>query len=393
VKIAFDTWGTNRIFRNSGIYGYIMYLLQEFKHLAPEWGIQVDAFVGSQGRHDVETIESSEGFAHIPAPDLDKFREWRLWGLNKAARRDRADVVFVPHTQVIPLNFSQPIVATIHDATPIRTPWQMNRKQTLMVRAYMWFTVHYADRIITDSENSKRDLVEIYGVNPARIQVAYLGYDRGVFNSEPPDPAALKALLTRFEIGRPYLFHHGTIQPRKNLEALVRVHRLLLDRNPGLELDLVLAGPLGWLYESVVEAAQESSCSRGRVILTGALENTDLALLLKGATVSVIPSFYEGFCFPMVEAMACGVPTVVSNSSCLPEVSGGVLRYFSPTEPEEMAEIVSLAIHDSLERQRLREAGLKRAAEFSWRRTGEQTLAVLMDACGATPIRTTALDL
>jgi glycosyltransferase involved in cell wall biosynthesis len=257
----------------------------------------------------------------------------------------------------------------------------------------MWFAAHFADRIITDSENSKSDLVEIYDVDPARIQVAYLGYDRQVFNSKPPDPAALKALLTRFEVGRPYLFHHGTIQPRKNLDALIRVHRLLLDRNPELEVDLVLAGPLGWLYESVVQAARESTCSRGRVILTGALDNTDLALLLKGATVSVIPSFYEGFCFPMVEAMACGVPTVVSNSSCLPEVSGGVLRYFSPKEPEEMVEIVSLAIHDSLERQRLREAGMRRAAEFSWRRTGEQTLAVLMDACGTSRVRNSVLEL
>lgn len=379
--IAFDTWSTNRRFRNSGIHSYTLKLLQEFKEIGNEKGLQVCGFVGKKGNHDVETILPGGAFSLIQTPALDEYLVWRIWGLARTARTIASDVIFVPHTQVIPSISSVPVVVTIHDTTPVRTSWQMDRKLTLAARTFLWFAANYSTRIVTPSEASKRDVVELYGIDPDKIRVTYLGYNRLVYNPNRPEVDLLTRLKEKFGIFRPYLFHHGTVQPRKNLAGLIRAHRLLLDRDDDLQLDLVLAGPLGWLYEPVVRLAGQTSSQRGRVIFTKSLDDGELAVLLKGADVCVFPSFYEGFCLPMVEAMACGIPTVASTSSCLPEVSGDVLRYFDPNDIDEMAEVISTSLHDSSERKRLSEAGIKQSAKFTWRQTAEQTIEVLADVC------------
>ncbi len=220
--------------------------------------------------------------------------------------------------------------------------------------------------------------MEIFGVPPEKISVVYLGYDRETFNPSPVGPGKQSVLFDRFGIKGPYIFHHGTVQPRKNLERLIRACQLLWDTGRDLPLQLVLAGPLGWRYQPVLDAANKVG-GTGRVVFTGALPDEDLVLLLKGAALCVIPTLYEGFCLPMVEAMACGVPTVASNRSCIPEVSGGVLEYFDPHSIEEMAETVRLALEDSDVRDRLRHAGLAQAAKFSWERCARETLRILAE--------------
>jgi len=216
----------------------------------------------------------------------------------------------------------------------------------------------------------------MYGVPESKISVVFLGFDREIFNSVPPGPDWQKELLGRLGIVRPYILHHGAIQPRKNLKRLIEAWRLMLSRNRNLDVDLVLAGPLGLDNEEIVAAAQARQ-SRGRVVLTGPLGDADLGILVKGATLEVIPSLYEGFSLPMVEAMACGTPTVVANASCLPEISGGVLRYFDPYSKEEMAACIEAVLENEELRRELAENGQRRAAQFDWRVCAEQTLAVL----------------
>jgi glycosyltransferase involved in cell wall biosynthesis len=184
-------------------------------------------------------------------------------------------------------------------------------------------------------------------------------------------------LRTRFGLKRPYLWHHGVIQPRKNLKRLIEAYRLMLNRNPALECDLVLAGAKGWQYDDIVAAAAKNGNQRGCVILTGPLEDSDLATLLKGASLVVIPSLYEGFCLPMVESMACARPTIAANASCLPEVSGSVLQYFDPCSIEDMAACMERLLEDPEARTRLAQLGRERAATFSWKGCAEGTLRVL----------------
>jgi glycosyltransferase involved in cell wall biosynthesis len=253
---------------------------------------------------------------------------------------------------------------------------------TAFLRSYVWIAVKFSRRIIAVSEKTRSDLLEIYGIPPEKVTVVYNGYDRRAFRNGEPDRFEQLQLKSKLGISRPYLFHHGTVQPRKNLERLIRAHRLLLERHPNLELDMVLVGSFGWLYEPVVAAAAKASCSRGRVVLTGPIPDNELVLLLKGAELCVIPSLYEGFCLPMVEAMACGVPTITSNSSCFPEVSGRVLKYFDPLSIEEMAETIDIVLHDTVEKRRLIAAGLERSVGFSWERSARETLSVINAVSG-----------
>jgi glycosyltransferase involved in cell wall biosynthesis len=117
---------------------------------------------------------------------------------------------------------------------------------------------------------------------------------------------------------------------------------------------------------------------RGQVIFTGELGEQQLSTLVKTASLCVIPSLYEGFCLPMVESMACGIPTIAANSSCLPEISGGVLRYFEPLSKEDMAATIERVLGDSSLQRELVASGLKRASQFSWQRCARETISVLV---------------
>jgi alpha-1,3-rhamnosyl/mannosyltransferase len=140
---------------------------------------------------------------------------------------------------------------------------------------------------------------------------------------------------------------------------------------------LVLAGPLAWQHEETVIAAKSDSSARGKVILTGALNDRDLSLLVRGVLLEVIPSLYEGFCLPMVEAMASGVPTIAANSSCLPEISGGVLRYFNPNSVDEMTLCMETVLLSRDLQTELVQRGCERAQKFSWELCAEETLAIV----------------
>jgi glycosyltransferase involved in cell wall biosynthesis len=220
--------------------------------------------------------------------------------------------------------------------------------------------------------------------------VVYEGYDRALFHDDPLDRVALHELRARLGIDRPYVLHHGAVQPRKNLPRLIAAYAELLVRNPKLDLDLVLAGPLAWQFEETVAAAKSACSGRGKVILTGALSDHDLSLLLRGAELEVVPSLYEGFSLPMVEAMACGVPTVVSNSSCLPEISGGILRYFDPNSVEEMTASMEEVLRSSDLRAELIGRGRQRARQFSWELCAQQTLDVVAQVARTVKVKARA---
>ena len=375
MNVAFDTWALGRQRRNSGIFNYSLSLLNEFRKLAgQEQGMRMHVFT-SVG-NDAASVQPGVGFHHAPASALEHSRRWRVWGMTTAARRVEADVVFSPTAQALPLS-SIPLVTTVHDAIPVLFGGEASGQVRAMLRGYLWVAAKFSRHVIAVSARTKCDLVDVYGIAPEKVSIVYNGYDRNTFNCNAPDRSERQKLNSIHGIDRPYLFHHGTLQPRKNLERLVRAHRLLLDRNPSLELDLILVGAPGWRYEDLLTAAEKASCTRGKVVLTGPLPDRDLVLLLKGAEMCVIPSLYEGFCIPMVEAMACGVPTITSNSSCFPEVSGGVLKYFDPVSVEDIAGTIQEVLDDRSERTRLIQSGILRASTFSWRRAAQETMQVL----------------
>jgi glycosyltransferase involved in cell wall biosynthesis len=264
------------------------------------------------------------------------------------------------------------------------------RRTALLLRFLLSRSAKSSAAIITVSENSRQDLVRICGVPQSKVHVVYEGYDRALFHCAPPESSSLQQLLARFGITRPYILHHGAIQPRKNLPRLIEAYCRILARNPKLDMDLVLAGPLAWQHQETVNAAKAGNDDRSHIVLTGALNDHDLSLMLRGAVLEVIPSLYEGFCLPMVEAMACGIPTIASNNSCLPEISGGALRYFDPYSVEDMAACMEEVLLSRDLQSEIAGRGRERAEKFSWDLCAEETLGVVETVARTREVRSRA---
>jgi glycosyltransferase involved in cell wall biosynthesis len=376
--VAFDTWILSPTRRCDGCYVYAKRLLKEFADLLRENpSVQVRPFVARDGRNDAKQLTASSGFRPIESESLASSSYW--WWLASAqmsSRKEKADLLFSPTVRSFPLGLV-PTVTTIADVTPLKIP-EMIKRRGLTDRVFLSIAPRLSNRIITVSESSKKDIVEQFNISPDKISVTYEAADISLFNAEAADPARQAEVFQHLDIRRPFLFHHGSVHIRKNLVRLIEAYSQTLAKHRELDVDLVLAGANAWGHEEIMAAAMR--VKRGRVIFTGAISDEGLALVLKGATAVVIPSLYEGFCLPMVEAMACGIPTIASNNSCLPEVSGNVLRYFDPLSVEDMANGIEQVLCDSALRQELSIAGIRRSSEFSWRRCARQTLQVLTDA-------------
>ena len=376
VKVAFDGSALKPKYNHHGIQVYTRNLLAGLHRIARPNGIAVRPFLPSAEGSNAAELTAEPDFQPRKSVLMRFDRLWRYGGASVAAFLDGADIMLNPNGASLPINTLLPTVTTIHDLTPMVTPC-FPRRITFFLKFLLVRSAKSSAAIITVSENSRQDLIRICGVPESKVHVVYEGYDRALFNTVPPDAVLLQQLLSSLRINRPYILHHGAIQPRKNLSRLITAYRQMLARNSQLDLDLVLVGPLAWQHEETVNSAHDNSAGKGKVILTGALSDHDLSLLLRGASLEVIPSLYEGFCLPMVEAMACGVPTIAANTSCLPEISGGVLRYFNPTSVEDMAHSMEAVLLSCDLRTELAERGRERAQEFSWDLCAQQTLAVL----------------
>ena len=394
MRIAIDPWTLAARFRFQGTYVYAQNLIAEFKRLTEGHDsnnrndVEFCLFAGplndaEAAGNDASLVQPQQHFDVRREPSLAHDALWRIAGLGRAARRAQADLIFAPTASSMPFG-AVPMVCTIHDVTPIVMPSHRTRS-TMILRSTMWTLAKFSQAIITDSQCSKSDIVRIYGIPESKVSVIYLGYNKAVFNDSPPQPDDRNQVLGKLGMGkdRPYILHHGTIQPRKNLERLIAAYRLMLAQTPDADFDLILPGRLGWDYQRILKAGKGTynghpAKHRGRVLFPGTLSDEDLSVLIKGASLVVIPSLYEGFCLPMVESMACGTPTVVSGTSCLPEVSGNALDYFDPLSVEAIANSMTRALYDSALRHQISTRGLKRAAEFSWQRCARETLDLLL---------------
>jgi glycosyltransferase involved in cell wall biosynthesis len=379
MKVAFDTLFLADRYRHTGTGVYLGHLLHACLKLSESDSKDVEfhGFVGPGETWHRNGLSSAPLHVH-QSRLLGVRRLWLFGGMAAHTTALRPDLVFLPTAhQSIPGPFA-PVVTTVLDAIPRRLPSLVGRTQ-LRLNLMTWLSGKLSARIITISEWSKRDLVELYDMDPSRIEVTYLGYDRDQFNETSVDPDLSSLLLRHLGIRSPFILHHGLVQKRKNVHRLVQAWDLVCERCKSADLQLVLAGPMGFGSEEVCRL-REASPNRARIILTGPLSDADLATLVKSAFLCVIPSLYEGFCLPMVEAMACGVPTIASSSSCMPEISGGVLDYFDPLAVEDIADKILRALGDSDLRNSLRLKGLLRASDFSWERCGRETLSIFRKA-------------
>ena len=376
--VAFDTYMLAKAHRAVGIYQYAKNLFLEFGKLtAEDDSLTMRYFVAPEYSENFLLDAHYRNLKPAPTPSLNHDSLWRMGLVNFAAAAVDADLVFSPAPKILP--FKVPAVVTIHDVMPSKLPpGMLDRRTVYGLTAQSWIAAKFSTKIITDSHHSKKDIAESFSIDPDKIAVVYLGYETSVFNTLPVDPDAQELLHAELGITRPYIIHHGLVQSRKNLLRLIRAYKILLHRwKEGF--DLVLAGGFGHGAREI--QAEASSLTEGRVIFTGPLSDEKLGMLLKNASLAVIPSLYEGFCLPIVEAMASGIPTIGANNSCIPEVSGSVLRYFDAYSEGEMASVMHEVLSSTDLQRQLREAGLQRASEFSWEKCARETLNVLTSVC------------
>jgi glycosyltransferase involved in cell wall biosynthesis len=277
------------------------------------------------------------------------------------------DLLHAPTALAIPpAGDDQRLVVTVHDLAFLVHPEAFPRRWALVYRAGLARAVRSADALIAVSRHTAEDLMRRTRVRPAKVYVTPLA------PTLPHGDADVEKVLARHRVHAPYILSVGTLEPRKNLARLVRAYRRLAAR--GAPHALVLAGPVGWRpAELLAETTKEGP---GSVVLTGFVSEDDLDALYRGADVFVYPSVYEGFGLPVLDAMARGVPTIVSTSSSLPEVAGEAAVPVDPRSIAGIVEALERVTTDGALAARLRDAGRARAARFTWEDTARRTLDV-----------------
>ncbi len=360
---------SSAVHAKAGLKRYAETLVQELK---PLLGQRLRLFQNSLGR--CGPLPGWEGYPTVGVRF--GYRPWRslvLLGQLLRCPMDRLlpdAALFHATEHLLPPLRNIPTVLTVHDLIFERFPQFHKRMNYLYLRTAMPLYCRRATAIITISEATKDDLLTFYGVDPAKITVIS---EAAAPQFVPQSQERIAAVRRRYALPPRYILAVGTIEPRKNLTRLVDACGPLLQE--GLADALVLVGSRGWLYESFFQHL-ETLPWRDKVILPGFVADEDLPAVYGGATLTAQPSLCEGFGLPVLEAMACGSPVCASNASSLPEVAGDAARYFSPKSTEEMSETLRYLLCDPAVRQEMRQAGLQRAATFSWERTARQTMAV-----------------
>lgn len=284
------------------------------------------------------------------------------------------DVLYIP-AHVLPLFHPKRCLVTIHDLGYLYYP----QTHTHWERWYLdWatrFNAHASARVIVDSQATANDLISFYGLDPNKIVLAYPAGAEGF--TPVTDPTTLETVRLKYGTGPRYFLYVGTLQPRKNLATLLRAFASLVTRRAiGDDVRLVLAGKRGWLYKEILEMAR-SLALQGRVVFSGYVPQEDLPALLSGALAYVLPSWYEGFGLPVLEAMSCDTPVICSNVSSLPEVAGEAALLFDPADASALAEAMWRLYADSALRQELIARGRERVRAFSWRSCARHVLAAI----------------
>ncbi len=350
--------------RLAGVGWYLRQLLEEFPGISPA---------------DVFHLYASRALDHRPTGSSFRCRTtgdgrllpgtfWLQLHAGRFARQDRLDCFWGPAhylPSTLPRNLRTTL--TVHDLVAVYYPEHMSRYNAFVHRLHFRRSVERADAIIAVSHSTRNDLLRELSVPERKVTVIHEGVSP-VFGTIPSFETAGR--IRTIGVPERFILSVGTIEPRKNYPLLFRA----LSQVP--DVHLVVAGHKGWKCQSVIRQISELGLA-GRVHLLEYVSTEDLVALYSEAQLVVLPSLYEGFGLPVLEAMACGAPVLASNTSSLPEVGGDAAAYFESNSVESLrAELVRL-LADPETRAAMARKGLQRAKEFTWERSARATLDVL----------------
>mgnify|MGYP001572978739 CR=1 FL=1 len=296
---------------------------------------------------------------------------WTLMGLSRKflSKQNKPDVFFSP-THYLPLLTSRNSVIAILDVSYLHFPQLFKKKDLYQLKLWGGYSIKKAKKIITISKSSKNDIIKAYGVSEDKIEVIYPGIKQVV--SARNEVSDMNELNKKFGVDDEYILFVGTLQPRKNIEKLVEAFSTIKNK----KLKLVIVGKKGWMFEDILKAPGRYGVS-DRVKFLENVSDDDLPSFYKNAICFVLPSLYEGFGLPVLEAMQYGCPVLTSNISSLPEAGGDAAIYFDPENTQDIAGKIEKVVNDDKLRREMIKKGHEQVKKFSWEKTARETLKVL----------------
>lgn len=288
--------------------------------------------------------------------------------------KGKPDVIFSP-THYIPRFSPIKKVVTIFDLAYLHFPQMFTKKDLWQLTNWTKYSILHANHIVTISQASKKDIIKKYNIDKSKITVAYPGYDAKLFYY-PQDKKWTESVQSKYKIDGDYVIYTGTIQPRKNLIRLIEAFKKIEN------LKLVIVGKTkgegreGWMFDDILKTPKDMGIE-DKVIFTGFVPSEELPALVSGAKAFVLVSLWEGFGIPVVEAMACGVPVVVSNVSSLPEITGDAGLTVNPESVEQIEQAIRTITTDKKLHAKLSKRGLLQAQKFNWKKSTKEVIKVL----------------
>ncbi len=348
-------------YRSAGVHGYIEGLLRHLHDAAPDdW--RLTAFVGAENAMSIDGVTLRRSRLDTESPLRRIFWEQAIQPFALGGIDLYHSLAFVA-----PLALTIPSVVTIHDLSFIHYPARLPASRRLYLRLMTGLTCRRARRVIANSHSTARDLVATLRLPADKIDVAPPGFDPALFHPLPADQIA--DFRRAHNLPERFWLFVGTLEPRKNLPLLLEAYAALPQRLP-----LIIGGGKGWDYEPIFEAVERFHLELS-VQFVGFIPAGALPIWYNCAEVFIYPSVFEGFGMPVLEAMACGTPVIVSDTSSLPEVAGEAGLCIPPHDVEAWTAALRRAADDAEWRGSARERGMIEAARYHWSQTAQQTVA------------------
>jgi len=298
-----------------------------------------------------------------------------LWHMRAAKdiEREKVEIFFAPTSYIIPALLPESVktVVTVHDLVAFLFRGTHNRKAVIIEKLFFKKTLKKARFLLAVSENTKRDIVNKFNYEKDKIGVVYPGADD---TFKPIEKDTLKEFIEKTQLPEKFFLAVGTLEPRKNYKNLILgFHEFLKDNK---DYHLIIVGKKGWKFEGIYHLIEELKL-KNHVHILGYLSGTSLVNLYNLAEAFVFPSIYEGFGIPPLEAMKCGCPVIVSNTSSIPEVVGDAGLYISPEKSVSIAGALKKITSNKDLREKLIIQGFAQSKKFSWELSARKLLEVL----------------
>ncbi len=361
-------------YRGAGISWYMVNLLKNLAQVSPDF-FDYSAFLSDQS-----FVEPRFKLHHSALPTQRPVARI-LWEQTLQPIALRANKIDLLHALafVAPIVAPPPYVVTVYDLSFLRYPEAFRPFNRWYLTNFTSYSVNRAEAVITISESTRQDVINLLGIAPDRVHTIYCGADASFRQLPPAEVAAFKA---KHNLPDEFILFLGTLEPRKNVDGLIKAYAEWKVQDADAP-PLVIAGGKGWYYDTIFELVEQLNLTDS-IRFPGYVPQNELPLWYNAATLFVYPSHFEGFGLPVLEAMACGTPVITSTTSSLPEVVGqdGTGYLVDPADINALAEAMATLMTNPEQRAKMVEQGLARAATFRWEKTAQETVGVYQKVLG-----------